>query len=234
VLALAGTGQVRVFGWVDLREPDPGLDPALVGAVLAAIHQVPFDGGPPLDPWYTDAIGAGRWHELVEACSAAGAPFAPRLAQARDELVALEDLLEAPRDLRTCHRDLWAVNLRATSDGDACVIDWSDCGLADPGQELALVLVEFAGGDPARARALHEAYVAAGGPGRVVRPGQFSMVIAQIGHIGARACARWLAPGATTVEREAAAELVDEVVGDRALTRDGIALLLDAVGWRSR
>jgi hypothetical protein len=31
-------------------------------------------------------------------------------------------------------------------------------------------------------------------------------------------------------ERDDAADLVDEMVGDRALTRDGIALLLDAVG----
>jgi Ser/Thr protein kinase RdoA (MazF antagonist) len=230
VLALAGAQQVRVFDWVDLREPEPGLDPALVGATVAAIHRVAFDGGPPLDPWYTDPVGARRWDELVEACSVGGAPFARRLAEARDELVALEKLLEAPNDLRTCHRDLWAVNLRATADGNACVIDWSDCGRADPSQELALVLVEFAGGDPGRARALHDAYADAGGPARVVRSGQFSMVIAQIGHIGARACARWLEPGATMAERDDAADLVDEMVGDRALTRDGIALLLDAVG----
>jgi Ser/Thr protein kinase RdoA (MazF antagonist) len=229
VLAPVGTSEVRVFQWVALHEPDPGLDPTCVGAVVAAMHQVPFDGGPPLDPWYTDPVGPERWGELVEACSAGGAPFAPRLAAGLDELLALEALLDAPADLRTCHRDLWAVNLRGTVDGRICVIDWSDFGLADPSQELALVLFEFAGGDAGRARALHEAYVATGGPGRVQRPEHFSMAIAQVGHIGARACARWLDPAATATERDAAVDLVDEVVGDRALTPPGIGLLLDAV-----
>jgi Ser/Thr protein kinase RdoA (MazF antagonist) len=229
VLATAGGEQVRVFDWVDLREPDPDLDPVLVGAVLAAIHRVSFDGGPPLDRWYTEPVGAARWDELVEACSAQGAPFASRLAVARDELVALEALIAAPAVLRTCHRDLWTVNLRGTTDGGVCVIDWTDYGLADPSHELALVLHEFAVDDARRARALHDAYVAAGGPGRVDRPEHFSMVIAQVGHIGERACARWLDPRASAAQREDAVELVGEVVGDRAVTRDGITSLLDAV-----
>ena len=36
---IAGT-QVRVYEWVDLMPPDSMLDPALVGAVVAAIHRV--------------------------------------------------------------------------------------------------------------------------------------------------------------------------------------------------
>ena len=42
------------------------------------------------------------------------APFAERLADYRDELVAIEALIAQPGTLRTCHRDLWADNLRAT------------------------------------------------------------------------------------------------------------------------
>ena len=80
------------------------------------------------------------------ALDAAGAPFAMRLGELRDELVAVEQLLTPPRHLRTCHRDLFADNLRVTADGDLCVIDWDNCGLADPGQELALVLYEFGDG----------------------------------------------------------------------------------------
>ena len=165
-----------MFEWVDLRERDEGLDPTLVGALVAAIHQVPFEGTRPVDPWYREPVGADRWDELVEDLTGRGAPFAPDLAALRDELVALETLLEPERTLRTCHRDLWADNVRATTTGELCVIDWDNFGLADPSQELALVLFEFGAGNPARAAALNAAYRDAGGPGRVDGPGSFSMV----------------------------------------------------------
>ena len=113
----------------------------------------------------------------------------------RDELVALEGLMEEPGELQTCHRDLWADNVLRTTAGGLCVIDWENCGLADPSQELALVLFEFGLGDPRRARALYRAYLEAGGPGRIDRRGNFSMLIAQLGHIGEDACTRWLDPG---------------------------------------
>jgi hypothetical protein len=44
----------------------------------------------------------------------------------------------SPRDLRTCHRDLWAGNVRRTRDGGLCVFDFDDAGLAHPSQELAV------------------------------------------------------------------------------------------------
>jgi Ser/Thr protein kinase RdoA (MazF antagonist) len=56
--ALEGT-QVRVYEWVDLRDPDPRLDPAQVGAVVAAIHRVPATDPSPLDPWYHAASCGG-------------------------------------------------------------------------------------------------------------------------------------------------------------------------------
>ena len=120
----------------------------------------------------------------------------------RDELVALEGLMEEPRDLQTCHRDLWADNVLGTSAGRLCVIDWENCGLADPSQELALVLFEFALGSAERARTLYGSYLEGGGPGRIDRRGNFSMLIAQLGHIGEDACERWLDPSESAVERE--------------------------------
>ena len=69
----------------------------------------------------------------------------------------------------TRHRDLWADNLRRTTAGTWCVIDWDNAGEADPNQELAMVLFEFASDDPPRrAPLLIESYVEGGGPGRVV------------------------------------------------------------------
>ena len=71
------------------------------------------------------------------------APFAAEMAALRVELIALESLLEAPRELQVCHCDLWADNLLGTPAGALCVIDWENAGTADPSQELAMVLYEF-------------------------------------------------------------------------------------------
>ncbi len=50
VFATLAGRQVRVYEWVDLRAPDCCLDPALVGAVVAAIHRVTITNRGPLDP----------------------------------------------------------------------------------------------------------------------------------------------------------------------------------------
>ncbi len=227
LLDLDGT-PVRAYGWVDLHERDPGIDPGAVGSLVASLHRLAFEGSNPVDPWYTDPVGVARWDELVREVSAAGASSAEGFAAYRDELVAMEALLQPPRELLTCHRDLWADNVRATPDGSVCVIDWENGGLADPSQELAVVLFEYAGEDDERARALYGAYVDAGGPGRIRDRGTFSMVIAQLGHIGEWALERWLEAGAGP-ERDRLSALVDEVL-TRPLTLSGIDRLVDAVG----
>ena len=94
-----------------------------------------------------------RWRELTAELTARAGPYAAELASLCDELIALDGLVEPPRTLATCHRDLWADNVRGLDGGGLCVIDWDDCGLADPSYELAAVLWEFAVGDaiaPAR------------------------------------------------------------------------------------
>jgi Ser/Thr protein kinase RdoA (MazF antagonist) len=154
--------QLRVYEWVDLGDPDPLLDPELVGAAVAATHRVPGaePAAPFTDPdrWYLDPVGAPRWDELIDELHAEGAPFAARLAALRDELVALESWLTPPAAPRTCHRDLMADNLFPTATGGVCIIDWENSGPADPSQELAVVLFEYARTDPGRARALAAAY----------------------------------------------------------------------------
>ena len=231
LLALVDGVVVAVQGWVDLRERDPMIDATSVGSVLAALHHVPFDNGQPLDAWYTEAIGSDRWNELADSLLAAGAPFAEQLESMVDELGALDELVVPPRDLRTCHRDLWADNVRATTTGTLCVIDWEDCGLADPSMELALVLFEFAGTDVGRARHVMDAYVREGGPGRIADAGAFSMSIAQIGHIAVRACEEWLDPEASEEDRGLASQAFQEFAG-LPLTRAVIDRLVEAVaGW---
>jgi aminoglycoside phosphotransferase (APT) family kinase protein len=229
VLASVGGTATRVQGWVDLLDPDPLLDSEGVGQLVGKLHGVAFEGTQPMDPWYTEPVGAHRWQELRAELTAAKAPFAERLSELLPELIRLDAMVVAPRQVRTCHRDLWADNLRSTTAGGLCLIDWEDCGLADPSMELALVVWEFGRTDPARARALRDAYVDAGGPGRVRGPGDFSMLIAQLGHIGARACADWLRAERSEQDRTFTASCFAEFA-DEPHTVEQVMTLLDAVG----
>ncbi|GAA4359585.1 phosphotransferase enzyme family protein [Angustibacter luteus] len=228
VFATVSGRRVRLYGWVDVLAPDPMLDPGLVGDVVGQLHQVPTTAtSTDVAAWHRAPVGPARWDELVTELRAAGAPFAERLADLRDELVALESWLEPPQDVRLCHCDLWADNVLATADGGVCVLDWENSGPADPSQELACVLFEFGRSDAGRARALAEAYREAGGPGRVDRRGRFSMLIAQLGHITEIAATDWLQPNRRSPDRAAAAAWISEVF-DEPHTRDALDELL---GW---
>jgi aminoglycoside phosphotransferase (APT) family kinase protein len=228
VFAAVDGKQVRVYEWVDVLAPDPGLDPTLVGSVVAGIHQISVPGLGPVDPWYSQPVGAERWDELVEQLSAAGAPFAGRLADLREELVALESWMEPPEIVRLCHRDLWADNVLPTADGGVCVMDWENSGPADPTQELACVLFEFARTDEGRVRALVDAYRAAGGPATLSRRGHFSMLIAELGHITEIAATDWLEPNVRSPRRDDSAAWISEVL-DEPHTRDLLDFLLAAL-----
>jgi Ser/Thr protein kinase RdoA (MazF antagonist) len=226
VIADCGEVRVRLHGWVDLHDPDPRLDPVEVGQFLAALHRVGFAGTIGIDPWYTEPVGAVRWSELVTTLRGRGAPFADELDALLPELTAMEAYLGGPpRDLRTCHRDLWADNVRRAEDGGLCVFDFDNAGLADPSQELAVILVEY-GAEPGRAGLIRAAYAEAGGPGRVEDATDFAMAIAQLSHIVVEGCERWLA-AATDAERADNEGWVREFV-DQPLTRSVIAALLAA------
>ena len=216
VLVDVAEHQVRVYEWVDVLSTDPNLDPSLVGETLAAIHQVHYAPARPLIGWYTDPVGAPRWTELLRDSKAAGAPFAEALDAEISELLRLEALIEPPTNLQNCHRDLWADNILRTPTGEVCVIDWENCGLADPAQELPMAMIDFASGDHRRSIELYASYVAAGGPARVSGYGSFTMVIAQFGHF-------W--------EAAITAYLSADALEDKVHNLDRIAELLDPP-WR--
>jgi Ser/Thr protein kinase RdoA (MazF antagonist) len=227
ILGVVDGVRILVQSWVDLRAPDLALDPVAVGRLVAALHRVDFAGSTGRGPWYEAPVGRARWSELIRSLRARHAPFADELAALVPEIVALEALLGGePRSLRTCHRDLWADNVRRTATGGLCVIDFDNAGLADAAQELALVLVEFAGERPTRAPAIRGAYEDAGGPGRVLAPTDFAMVIAQTGHIAEEGCRRWLA-ATTDADRADNEAWVRELI-DRPLTQAMIEALLAA------
>jgi aminoglycoside phosphotransferase (APT) family kinase protein len=227
VVADVGTAQVLLYEWVDLGARTTDLDPAVVGQVTAALHQVPVNGSNPEHWWYTEPVGPEGWDDLVAGVASAGAPFAGELADYRPELVALEDLIGEAETLRCCHRDLWSDNILPAAPAGVCVIDWENSGLADPVQELALVVFEFWRGDPDRAVTLLRAYESAGGAGRLDRPQRFSMVVAQLGHIGQAACRQWL-DASTPAERQRAEGRVEEFLGPNRLDRATIDALLAA------
>jgi Ser/Thr protein kinase RdoA (MazF antagonist) len=217
--------RVTVLSWVDLMGPDRDLDPVALGGLLARLHRVDHAGALGLHPWYSDPVGAATWRALVDELRRRRAPVADEIAALVPELVGLESLLgRPPRAVRTSHRDLWADNLRARADGGLCLIDFDDAGLADPSQELALILVEFAGLDPARARVIREAYAEAGGPGRILGPTDFAMPVAALCHILETGCRQWLA--ATMDDERADSEGWVREFLERPLAREAIERLL--------
>jgi hypothetical protein len=89
------------------------------------------------------------------------------------------------------------------------------------------VLVEFGYRDAARVRELHASYVDAGGPARVDARSDFSMVVAQLGHILELACRRWLEPDATDADHALNEGRVDEF-RTKPVTLEVIDGILDA------
>lgn len=165
------------------------------------------------------------WDEILAEARRQQAPFTDRLAALRGEFLALEALLTPMQPVQTCHLDLWFDNLRATPDGSLCLLDWDNCGPGDPSRELALVLFDFARTSPDRIATLYAAYRDAGGPGRVETPTDFSLLIAQLHHIGTMQLRRALAEDLPAPERARGAVGVEEFLGD-PLTRGTIDTIL--------
>lgn len=226
LVELAGL-QVRAYTWVDLLPPRVDLDPGQVGAVFAAVHRDPIPAPGPVHPWYVDPVEAKEWRRLGRRLAEADAPFATDLDNFAQNHQELQRLLRPPRDLQLSHCDLWMDNARPTPDGWICVIDWENCGAADPSQELAMPVYECCYDDPSRATALYAAYRAGGGTGRLTDRGSFSMVIAQLGHFAITAAERWLA--ADTDDERARNEAWFREGHDQPLTLDLIDALLAAV-----
>lgn len=126
-----------------------------------------------------------------------------------------------------CHLDLWADNVLPTREGRICVIDFDNGGAADPDYEPGGVVFEFWLSDPARARTLHDAYAAAGGPARLSGPADFSMAVSQLANITVLAIRRWV-EATGPAERARSEARVRECLDD-PLTVDVVHRILAAV-----
>jgi Ser/Thr protein kinase RdoA (MazF antagonist) len=227
-LTEVGGEQVVVHAWADLDDPDTGLEPAAVGALVARLHQVdhPWPTAS-VDPWFEAPIGRAEWKGVLKASRGAGAPYADRLAEVLPALVEVESILTPMSPVQTCHLDLWSDNLRRTTAGELCVIDFDNAGPADPTREVAMLLFELGQGDVARQRRLYDAYLAAGGPGRITGPADFAMTVAQLHHIGHRHLTTW--PAARDPEGRARSLAgVEEFLGEPLLLA-GVRKLVAAV-----
>jgi len=229
VLADIDGDQVRAYTWLDLLTSDVMIDPASVGEIVAQIHGVRFEPAGPLDDWYTEPLGKELWLEFGRALTASGMPLADAVEREIPGLIALEAHIGPAESLQNCHRDLFADNILPIAEGGLSVIDWENCGLEEPGQELAMVLVEFGYDDPARVETLSGAYRDAGGIGTLRGRASFTMTIAVFGHFYEMAAREWLDPHATDATRAHAVRRFEELLA-RPLTIDIIDGILDAVG----
>src|SRR4051794_10368932 len=59
--------QLLAYSWVDLEEPDTGLDPALVGELLARLHGVDHPVRGAVHQWFEAPIGARQWNGVLGA-----------------------------------------------------------------------------------------------------------------------------------------------------------------------
>ena len=216
---------IRVFTWVEMEDPDPQLDPALVGRTVAALHRTVLPSRVRPHEWYTEPVGAAAWAEIVAEAQQQRAPFADQVAAVCADLVDVESIIRPMTAVQICHCDLWADNVRGTPGGGLTVIDWDNAGPADPSRELALVLFEFGRGRPDRLQLLYGAYLAHGGPGRIEVETDFSTIIAQLHHIGAMQLRRWLDPSLPASARARALAGIEEFL-DNPLDRAAIEQIL--------
>ena len=215
---------VRVYAWAELADPDPTLDPAAVGTLVARLHQVRHTWPTSeVHPWFEAPIGQAEWKRVLKASRVADAPHADRLAELLPALLEIEKTLTPMRPVQTCHLDLWADNLRSR-DGRPFVIDFDNAGPGDPSREIAIVIFEFGRGDPVRQRTLYDAYLAAGGPGRVRHRADLGLAVAPLHHIGHRQLTMWVADCDPDARARSQAG-IDEFLGEPLLLPRVDALL---------
>jgi hypothetical protein len=226
-VAEVGGELLRAYRWVDLADPDTGVDPEQVGALLAALHAVRLPAPGPVHPWFEAPVGQREWRAVLKAARGAGAPYADRLAELLPALLEVEAVLTPMRPVQVCHLDLWSDNVRRTPDGGLCVIDFDNAGAGDPAREVAMAAFEFGRGDAVRQRRLYAAYREAGGQGRVTSRADAAMTVAQLHHIGHRHLRMWLAALDPEARARSAAG-VEEFLGAPYLLPD-LDRLVDAL-----
>ena len=163
---------LRLYDWADLRPLDLTAPdtPVKLGLLLARLHSCA--------PATTERPSA--WYDEVPGPTAQQRGNQPAAGWEAGDWAPAD-----PAALIVCHRDLHPENVLADPDGEPVVVDWDDLGPATADRELARALFDwFCDGEPDfdAMRGLYQAYVEAGGPGRVTRAADFTMLIATRRH----------------------------------------------------
>ena len=120
--------------------------------------------------------------------------------------------------VQTCHLDLWADNLRRTTGGGLCVIDFDNAGRPTRAASWRWCCSSSAAATTARWRMLDAAYRDAGGPGRITGRADLALTVAQLHHIGHRHLTMWLAARDDEARARSLAG-IEEFLGDPAPAR---------------
>jgi Ser/Thr protein kinase RdoA (MazF antagonist) len=215
-----GGAHVRLYRWVDGSPVDPTAPgvAARLGALLGRLHaNAPARPHEP-DPWYDTVPPPDAWTTLVDRALAAGVGWAPGLAAVAarvPDLAAVVTPVPAERTV-TCHRDLHPGNVLVDEDDELVLLDWDDVGAACTDRELGIVLVRWHVRDDGRldtdaVRATMDAYLAAGGTGRLSDRHALTMAVAcDLNFLVGQARAA-LDPGTTDEHREFAVREIEEV-----------------------
>ncbi|MGW5157874.1 phosphotransferase enzyme family protein [Nonomuraea wenchangensis] len=223
-------GRWRVYEWVDLVE-GAQVTAAELGAVTAGLHGIGHPAAGPVAAWFAEPVGRAGWEALAAAAASDGgagenAGWRKALRESVGELVALDELVVPPDPAAvvTCHRDITPDNIRrAAHDGGIVVLDWENCGPASPAWELAKVLADLPEG---AATPAYQAYRHTGGPGRVTEPADFSMAIAEQGHLLEFYARRAMNPEESEENRTRAGARLRAMLA-RPLTRDRVERLVE-------
>ena len=181
----ASAASVRVYQWADLA-PGPVVTGIEIGAVTARLHRLRHPDTRPVEAWFSEPIGAAAWEAMHEAARRARTSWGGALGRWLPELIALDAAVVPPDPARmiTCHRDLNIENVLYAAAGGVVVLDWENCGPAQPEQELAAIVADIAMDVtlPA-ARDVYVSYLATGGPARVTGVPDFASAAAIQGHL---------------------------------------------------
>lgn len=222
---------IRVYQWVDLAT-DELVTASEVGTVTARLHQLEQAGEPgQVDAWFSKPLGEPGWIAVLDEARRGEAEWAPGLERWLPELIALDSAISPPQPelVRTCHRDLNVENVRRLADGGLVVLDWENSGPAQPERELATVLCDLAVDlSPAAVRDGYQAYLAAGGPGRLRSTADFAMAAAVQGHLIEFYGRRAIDP-AESAENKARSRIRLDHILTEPVTLDRITSLLELV-----
>ncbi len=171
---------VRVYTWVDLQGHEVAAPISEVAAILGRLHAIAPATDRPVEAWFGMPPPAAELDLLLERARSVDVPWADALAGLvrviAEATAAVGRPAATPEGRVTCHLDYNPDNVLLDAAGRTCVVDWENSGPAEPVQELASAVAQFAR-TPDLVAPFLEAYASAGGPARLRDRHSFAMTV---------------------------------------------------------